>query len=63
MKPPRISTLLLAVVASACLDPVPCSRYCWSHQQIVADVDDADMTGAPDGRFDATCQTIFNTND
>jgi hypothetical protein len=47
--------LALALATLACSKPFPCNRYCWSHQQHVADITDVDMTGVPDGRFDDTC--------
>jgi len=49
--------LVLALGASACSSPFPCNRYCWSHQQTVADASDA-----PDGRFDETCTKFSNLN-
>jgi hypothetical protein len=56
-----MSALLLALGTLACSSPFPCNRYCWSHQQLVADVDDAGMSGTPDGRFDGICLKISNT--
>jgi hypothetical protein len=48
--------MVLGVGATACSTPFPCTRYCWSHKQDVPDVTDKDMTGVPDGRFDASCE-------
>ena len=55
----RIPIMSLALLAMACSTPFPCTRYCWSHMQDVPDVTDAAMTGTPDGRFDASCDTSF----
>lgn len=60
MRPLRMLPLGLAIGTLACSDPFPCNRYCWSHQQDVADLTGSDMTGAPDGRFDATCERFTN---
>lgn len=60
MRPPRPLLLALALGTLACSEPFPCNRYCWSHQQEVADVTDENMTGVPDGRFDGTCTRFSN---
>lgn len=49
MRPPRWLTLSFTLGLIACAKPFPCTRYCWSHAQVVPDA-----TG-PDGRFDASC--------
>jgi hypothetical protein len=56
----RTWTLALALGTLACSSPFPCTRYCWSHQQVVADVTSQTMPGVPDGRFDATCWKLTN---
>lgn len=61
MRQRRSLLLALALGTLACSKPFPCNRYCWSHQQLVADVTDADMAGVPDGRFDDTCTTSFDS--
>lgn len=60
MRPPRTLALSLALGTLACSSPFPCNRYCWSHQQLVADVTDEHMTGVPDGHFDATCTRFLD---
>jgi hypothetical protein len=55
MRGPGMLAMVLAVGAMACSIPFPCTRYCWSHKQDVPDLTDEDMTGVPDGRFDAPC--------
>ncbi len=57
---PRMLALSFALGALACSSPFPCTRYCWSHQQLVPDLTDEDMTGVPDGRFDVTCTRFFD---
>jgi hypothetical protein len=60
MRPLRMLPLGLAIGTAACSDPYPCNRYCWSHQQDVADLTDSNMMGVPDGRFDTPCERAFN---
>lgn len=60
---PRTVATLVATGLMACSSPFPCTRYCWSHTQAVPDVTDEDMTGAPDGRFDASCKTSFDLDE
>jgi len=62
MRTSGVLVLSLVIGTTACSDPFPCNRYCWSHQQAVADDTDESMTGAPDGRFDAPCTRFFDTN-
>lgn len=62
MRPPHPLLLSLALGTLACAEPFPCNRYCWSHQQLVADVTDEGMTGVPDGRFDHTCTKFSDGN-
>lgn len=62
MRAPRTLVLTLALGSLACSSPFPCNRYCWSHRQVVADVNDMDMTGVPDGRFDVTCTRRLDLN-
>ena len=55
MRSSRGLVMGLALAVTACSDPFPCNRYCWSHKQDVADLTGEDMMGAPDGRFDMHC--------
>jgi len=63
----RSSWMLAAVLslgATGCPDAsFPCTRYCWSHRQVVPDITDKDMTGVPDGRFDIACTKFFDLED
>jgi hypothetical protein len=61
MRPPGTLALSFALATVACAEPFPCNRYCWSHQQAVADLTDEDMSGVPDGRFDGPCNKFSNT--
>jgi hypothetical protein len=61
MRPPRVLLTSVALATVACSDPFPCNRYCWSHQQDVADLTDVAMTGVPDGRFDTHCE-LFSSS-
>lgn len=54
MRPPRVLALVVSLVTLACSTPFPCSRYCWSHRQVVVDVT-GEVPGVPDGYFDAGC--------
>jgi hypothetical protein len=58
MRPAHPLLLSLALGIPACGEPFPCNRYCWSHQQLVADATSEALVGVPDGRFDDTCLTF-----
>jgi hypothetical protein len=60
MRPPGMLAISLALGTMACSTPFPCPRWCWSHQQDVPDITDENMTGVPDGRFDAPCFDFQN---
>jgi len=47
-----VLVIALAVVAMGCSKSFPCTRYCWSHKQYVAD---QAPVGTPDGYFDIQC--------
>ena len=56
MSSTRVQSMLLAVGLMACSSPFPCTRYCWSHTEDVADA-----TG--DGRFDVSCRMFSGVDD
>ena len=63
MQPRHPLLVSLALGILACAEPFPCNRYCWSHQQLVADVTGEDLPGVPDGRFDDTCLKFTDSED
>ena len=46
MRPVPLLLLSFALGTLACAKPFPCNRYCWSHQQAVADVTSSLGSGA-----------------
>jgi hypothetical protein len=63
MRPSHPLLLSLALGTLACSKPFPCNRYCWSHQQLVADINSEHLAGVPDGRFDDTCLTSSDSEE